>query len=111
GDSRFVCNAMFFADRIDLAAHLLANATRFLQALLVRAAEFRKLVERPVQPGSDSWKNRATFSFGFATHRHHELEYLSRLPNIENAPRRILRDIDSEFAKCLHNQWIDRAGF
>src|SRR3954453_14440098 len=102
---------MFFAERIDLGANLIANATRFLQALIVRASEFRRIIERPVQSGSDSWKNRTTFTFRFATHRHHELEYLSRLPNVENALRRIFRDIDPEFAKCLHSQWIDRAGF
>src|SRR5438067_11434847 len=57
----------------------------FLQALLVRAGEFGRIVQRPVQSAGDSWNNRTTFTFGFATHRHHELEYLSRLPNVENA--------------------------
>src|SRR5882762_7997987 len=101
---------MFFAERIDLGTNLIANATCSLQTLLVCAGEFRRIGKRPVQPGSDAWENWATFSFSFATHGHHELEYLSRLPNIENALRR-LRDIDSEFVKRLDDQWIDCARF
>jgi len=44
--------------RIDLAANLIANATRFLQALLVRAGEFRRIVERPVNRVVTPGKNR-----------------------------------------------------
>jgi hypothetical protein len=57
-----------------------------------------------VQPGSDAGKNWTTFSLGLATHRHDKLEYLSGYPNIENALRRVHRNIDSELLKRLHGQ-------
>src|SRR5437867_1591443 len=102
---------MFFAERIDPGTDLVADTTGSLQPLLVSTGEFGRIVKRPVQASSDARKNRTTFRFSFATHGHDELEYLSRLPNIEDAPRRILRDIDSEFVKRLHDEWIDCAWF
>jgi hypothetical protein len=39
---------MFFAERIDLGTDLIADVTCSLQALLVRAGEFRRVVKRPV---------------------------------------------------------------
>src|SRR5436190_24396510 len=102
---------MFFAERIDLGANFIANATCFLQALLVRAGEFRRIVKRPVQPSSDASKNWTTFSLDVTTHCHHKLEYLSGCPNVENALRCALRDIDSELQKRFHDQRIDRAWF
>jgi len=102
---------MFFAERIDLGANLIANATCSLQAFLVCPREFRRIVEWPMQPSGDCRENRTPSSLGLATNCYYKLKHLSRLPNIENALRCVLGDINSELQKRFHDQWIDGAWF
>src|SRR5205823_12175166 len=46
----------------------------FLPTVPRASGEFRRVVKRPMQPSSYAGKNRAPFSFSFATHHYHELE-------------------------------------
>ena len=101
---------MFVAERIDPGTDLIADSTCPLQAFLVGPCEFGRIVKWPVQPSSYAVENWTTFSLGLTANRHHELEYLSGFPNVEDALRYVLRDIDSEFLKRLNGQWIDCAG-
>lgn len=93
---------MFFAERSDPGANLIADLTHPFQPYLACTGEFRGIVEGPVQPASNAGKNWTTFSFGFATDRHHKLKYLSGDPNIEGTLRRVLRYVDFELPKRLH---------
>src|SRR6266545_6224123 len=109
--SHFARDAVFFAERIDPGTNLIADSACSCQPFLVRAREFGRIVERPVQPGSDASKNWTTFSLNVTTHCHHKWEYLSGCPNVENALRCVLRDINSELQKRFHDQRIDCAWF
>ena len=68
---------MLLAKRIYFRADLIADPTCFFQPFLARPGEFRRVVKRPMQPSSYAGKNRAPFSFSFATHHYHELEQLA----------------------------------
>ena len=68
---------MLAAERIDLGLNLVADATRLRQPFLVRAGEFRRIVEGPMKSGSDTWKDWTAFCFRFATDGDDKLKHLT----------------------------------
>src|SRR2546422_3753623 len=57
--------AMFVAETPDLIVDLVPNASGLFQFFFERAGEFRRIGERPMQPGGHAREDGAPFGFRF----------------------------------------------
>ena len=94
---------------LNLRANLIPDLPNGRHFFVVSSGQRRGIGKAPVQTFRDAGENRTALGAGFVANRDDVGKEFPGFRNIENGPRFLFGNIDSDFLHRFHHQWIERA--